>query len=194
MAWFSRHPSRSSEIDDEIAAHLAMAVRDRVEGGEDPESARLAARREFGNVTLTREAAGTVWRRWWIALAGDVTQDLRYAARLLARSPAFALVVVIVLGLGIGANAAVFSFFKGIFLRPLPGVTAASDLGVVVAKTSGGRTIGLSYPDYEYIRDHDQSFEGLAASSMNSFSLGLGTHGERVWGEMVSGNYFQVLG
>jgi predicted permease len=184
----------SRDIDDEIASHIAMAIRERVEAGEDPKSARLAVLREFGNVTLTREATESVWRRWWVALAGDVTQDFRYAARLLARSPAFALVVVAVLGLGIGANTAVFTFFKGIYLRPLPGVPAASDLGVVVAKSSGGRTIGLSYPDYEYIRDHDQSFDGLAASSMNSFSLGLGTHGERVWGEMVSGNYFQVLG
>src|SRR5258707_12613069 len=95
--WCSRR--RSDQIDDEIAAHVAMSVRERVEAGEDPQAARLAALREFGNVTLTREATESVWRRWWLALAGDLFQDFRYAIRLLARSPAFAAVVVAVLGL-----------------------------------------------------------------------------------------------
>src|SRR5438132_7933169 len=160
-SWFSR---RSQDADEEIAAHIAMAVRERIEAGEDPESARLAAVREFGNVTLTRETVHGVWREWWRALAGDALQDVRYTARLLARSPAFAAVVVLVLGLGIGANATVFTFFRAIFLRPLPGVPAATGLGVVVAKTSGGRTISVSYPDYEYLRDHDRSFNALAAA------------------------------
>jgi putative ABC transport system permease protein len=194
MAWFSRGTSRRSDIDDEIAAHLAMAVRDRVETGDDPEAARLSALREFGNVTLTREAAQSVWRRWWIAIASDLWQDVRYAVRLLARSPAFAAIVVLVLGLGIGANALVFTVFRAIFLRPLPGVAAPTGLGVIVSKSSGGRTFGMSYPDYEYLRDHDRSFNGVAAAAMAPFSLGRGNRGERVWGEMVSGNYFQVLG
>src|SRR4051812_2595614 len=194
MAWFSRRTSRPSDIDDEIAAHLAMAIRERVEAGENPEAARLAAIREFGNVTLTREATDGVWRRWWLAVAGDLFQDVRYAARLLARSPAFAAVVIGVLGLGIGANATVFTIFRAVFLRPLPGVVAPTELDVIVSKSSAGRTIGLSYPDYEYLRDHNGSFSALAASAMAPLSLGLGTHGERVWGEVVSGNYFQVLG
>src|SRR5262249_39320206 len=141
--------SRDRVVDEEIQSHLAMAIRDRIVAGEDPESARLNALREFGNVTLTREATSSGWQRWWLAIAADVLQDVRYAFRLLTRSPTFSAIVVLVLGLGIGANATVFTFFRAIFLKPLPGVEAPADLAVIVAKTSGGRTISLSYPDYE---------------------------------------------
>ena len=132
------------DIDEEIESHLNLAVRDRIAAGEDPERARLAALREFGNVTLAREATASVWRRGWQAIAADVWQDVRYGARLLVRSPLYAAVVVAVLGLGIGANAAVFTLFKAIYLRPLPGVVAPADLDVIVARSSGGRTVGLS--------------------------------------------------
>jgi predicted permease len=99
-----------------------------------------------------------------------------------------------VLALGIGLNATVFTRFKGHALKPLPGVEGSARLGVVMAKTSAGRQLPLSYPDYEYLRDHDRAFTGLVGSSLSLFSLGLGNRGERIWGEFVTGNYFQVFG
>ena len=185
---------RRRDVDEEIQSHLAMAVRDRIAAGEDPASAELAAIREFGNVTLTSEATKSVWRRGWEVVAADVWQDVCYAARLLRRSPMFSGVVVMVLGLGIGANATVFTLFKAIFLKPLPGVVAPADLQAIVARSSGGRTVGLSYPDYEYLRDHQHVFSNVTASGMSSFNLGIGNRAERVWGEMVTGNYFEMLG
>jgi macrolide transport system ATP-binding/permease protein len=192
--WLARHLGSGDDMQEEIRSHLTMAAQDRIAGGEPPQVARLAALREFGNVTLAEEASRRVWRGRLVEYAGDVLQDVRYGVRLLARSPGFALVVISVLAMGIGANATVFSLFKGLALKPLPGVTDSARLGVVVGKTSGGRTTVLSYPDYQYIRDHDRAFSGLAGVSMEAFSLGLGTRGERVWGEVVTGNYFQVLG
>ena len=121
-------------------------------------------------------------------------QDIRYAARLLRRSPGYALTVIVVLALGIGANVAAFSFFKAAFLTPLPAVDRATQLAVVVGRATGGRTVTVSYPDYQYLRDHNTTFSGLTASSPLPLTLGVGKGGERVWGELVSGNYFQVLG
>ena len=171
-----------------------MAARDRVADGEDHQTARLAALKEFGNVTLTSEAARRVWRGRVAEYAGDLMQDVRYGVRLLARSPGYAAVVVTVLAVGIGANAAVFTIFKGLALKPLSGVSRSAELGVVVSATRGGRTVSLSYPEYRYLRDHHRAFSGLVGASMRPFNLGFGARGERVWGELVTGNFFQVLG
>jgi macrolide transport system ATP-binding/permease protein len=192
MNWFSRR--REEDLQEEIRSHLSMAAQDRVAEGLEPEAARRAALKEFGNVTLTREDAKLTWGNRWVEWFLSVWSDLRYAVRLLVRNPGFALIVVSVLALGIGANTVVFSLFKSLALRPLPRVEASAELGVVAARTSGGEIVPLSYHDYLYVRDHDSTFTGLMGSSMRPFSLGLGARGERVWGELVTGNYFQVLG
>jgi predicted permease len=192
--WMRRRRPVDHDLQEEIYSHLAMAAQDRVADGADPETARLAARREFGNVTLATEASQRIWSIGWIEAARDLLQDGRYAVRLLPRSPGFSLIVIAVLALGIGLNAAVFTLFKGLALKPLPGVDGSAGLGVVMAQTSAGRPMPLSYPDYQYLRDHDRAFAGLAGSSMSMFSLGLGNRGERVWGEFVTGSYFQLFG
>ena len=84
--------------------------------------------------------------------------DVRYAIRSLAKNPAFSLTVVGVLTLGIGLNAAVFTMVKSLALNPLAGVGGASRLAVVYGETSTGRDVGVSYPDYQYLRDHDRAF------------------------------------
>jgi hypothetical protein len=192
--WLARRRQRDDELQEEIRSHLAMAAEDRIADGTDRASARLAAIKEFGNVTLTTDATRRIWSPWWIEAARDLLNDVRYAVRVLAKSPGFSLIVIAVLALGIGLNAAVFTLFKGLALKPLPGVDGSAQLGVVLAKTSAARTLPLSYPDYQYIRDHDRAFLGFAGSSMAAFSMGLGTRGERVWGEFVTGNYFQLFG
>jgi predicted permease len=191
--WLSRH-RREDDLEEEIRSHLSMAAQDRVADGVDREAARRAALKEFGNVTLTREATQETWGERWVEWIRSVSADVRYALRLLRRSPGFTLIVIAVLALGIGANAVVFTLFKGLALKPLPGVAASANLGVIAARTSGGQVIPLSYQDYLYVRDHNRTFTELMGSSMGPFSLGLGNRGERVWGEWVTGNYFQVLG
>ena len=84
--------------------------------------------------------------------------------------------------------------FKALALNPLPGVPHATSLAVVAHRTIGGRLNGTSYLDFKHFRDHAQGFEGLAATDMQPVILGLGRTGERVWCEMVTGNYFQLLG
>src|SRR5688572_12850037 len=191
--WILRR-RRDDDLQAEIRAHLSLAAQDRIEQGEDARHARLGALKEFGNVTLTREATRQSWGGAWRERLIDLAQDLRYSLRVLRRSPGYAIVVIAVLALGIGANVSVFGLFKAVALKPLPGVDQSASLGVLVARTSAGRILPLSHPDFRDLSRAQQTFVGLAGTSMDDYSLGLGTHSERVFGEMVSGNYFSVLG
>jgi predicted permease len=194
LSWLLRRRAIDRDLDAEIRNHFEMAIADRVAAGEDPESARLAAAHEFGNVLQTKEDARQVWRGNAAAMLTDVWQDVRFGTRMLIKNPGFSLVVIAVLSLGIAGNAAIFSLFKSMALRPLPGVAASSQLAVMVGRTTDGRPIGISVPDYRYIKDHDQAFVDLAGSQMIFASVGLGPDAERVIAELVTGNYFQALG
>ena len=182
------------EFDAEVRAHLEMARNERIAAGVDPETAHYAALKEFGNVTLTTEAARRVWTPWWLEAGRDLSSDVRYAIRALARQPAFALTVVGVLALGIGLNAAVFTMLKGIALTPLAGVAGSARLHVVHGETTTGRALKLSYPDYLDLRDHTQAFSGLFGSALANVTLGRGRGARPVSAELVTGNYFAVLG
>jgi predicted permease len=125
-------------------------------------------------------------------------QDLRYSWRVLLQNPGFAAVAVLSLALGIGANTAIFSIVDAVLLKWLP-VSSPQEL-VVIARNPKEPSVGSNYPDYEYIRDHNQVFSGvLVSGGGGALSLTVpdeGSHGssELVPGTLVSGNYFQVLG
>jgi predicted permease len=196
-AWLERLRRRRLDEEDfqeEIRAHLAMDARERMADGADPRSAELASLKEFGNVLLTTEAARRVWTPWWVDAFRDVASDARYGVRALVKKPAFSLAVVGVLTLGIGLNAAVFTILKGIALRPIAGVEGSARLAVVFGETSTGRPVRVSYPDYRHLRDHDTAFRDLFGSSLAFVNLGRGRNARQIWGELVTGNYFQALG
>src|SRR5262245_52408981 len=97
------------DFDAEIRGHMALSVKERIERGEDPETARLAALKEFGNVTLTRDSMRGIWRPRSLDLAETLWHDIRVALRSVMRVKGLAATVVVTLALGIGANAAIFS-------------------------------------------------------------------------------------
>ena len=123
-----------------------------------------------------------------------LASDLRYAVRQLLKSPGFATVAVLSLALGIGANTAVFSWIDAIVLRPLPGVDDRGLMAFETVAPSGDPVPTTSYPDYQDYRDHLALLSGLAMAQPAPLGLGDRDHVDRVWAEMVSGNYFAVLG
>jgi predicted permease len=193
-SWLKARRLDDDDLQEEIRAHLAIAAAERQADGEDPRSAQLASLKDFGNVTLTTEAARRVWMPWWVEAVHDQFSDVRYAIRALARNPVFALTVVGVLALGIGLNAAVFTMLKSMALSPIAGVDGSARLAVVVGETGAGRATALSYADYQYLRDHNRAFSGLFGTSAFKPTLGRGRGARPVWGELVTGNYFQILG
>jgi predicted permease len=197
LSWLKRLTRRRLDDDDfqdEIRAHMALAEAEKIADGADRKSAHLASLKDFGNVTLTTEAARRVWTPRWLEVVHDYASDVRYATRALAKNPVFSLTVVGVLALGIGLNAAVFTMLKSMALSPLAGVDGSARLGVIFHETSTGRDGAVSYPDYQYLRDNDRAFSGLLGTTVGTASLGRGRTARQIFVELVSGNYFQVLG
>lgn len=194
LNWLFRRGRIERELDAELRSHFEMAVAERISGGEEPNAARLSAMREFGNVVQTKEEARQVWRGGFVALVADLWQDVRFGARMLVKNPGFSFVVIAVLSLGIAGNAAIFTLFKGMALKPLPGVRDSSQLSVLLGRTIDGRGIGVSIPDFRDIKQHHPAFERLTGSSMIFASIGRGVDAQRITAELVVGDYFETLG
>ena len=125
---------------------------------------------------------------------GTLLKDLRYGLRMLVKTPAFTVVAVLSLALGIGANTTVFSLMDAVMLRSLP--VQHPEQIVQVAKVIPGHSphYDFSYPLYAGLRDNNQSLSGLIAYSTANFGVAAGDRTELIRGEMVSANYFSVLG
>ena len=185
------------DLSDEIQAHLEEKIEELVARGMPRTEAAAAARREFGNVTLTREVSREVWR--WPSIE-NLLADVGYGLRMLRRSPGSTAAVVMALALGIGMNTTVFSFVNALLLRAPRRVEAPDKLVELwlhnrVASGIQGY-LPLTYPDYVYYRDHNQSFTGMLAFDGDPLSVIWNRFGEGqvVQGQLVSGNFFSLLG
>ena len=118
-------------------------------------------------------------------------QDLRYAARMLTKSPGFLAVAVLTLAMAIGANAVVFSVLNALILHPLH-VANADTLWAI--QHGNEASLYQSYPDYLDLGSRNRSFEGLAAFNIDEAALDTGDNPSRIWLAEVSGNYFDLLG
>jgi hypothetical protein len=122
-------------------------------------------------------------------------QDLRYGARMLWKQPGFTSVVALTLSLGIGANGVIFSLVNALLLRPLPVERPEELAAVYTSDFSSGDFGATSYPDYIDFRDRNRVFTELVAyQPPQPLSLNIDGANERMFGEVVSGNYFSALG
>jgi len=181
-----RRSRADADLECEIDLHIEQLTKQYVADGMSEPQARLAARREFGPVNFTKEQCRDMRG---LNLLEDLAKDLVYACRLLTRSPGFTLTAVLSLALGIGANTTVFSVLNALVLKPLP--VAAPDR--IYSVNTSGRPSN-SFPNYREIRDRNQVFESLFSYRIMQVALDDQGGAHRVWGFLVTGNYFETLG
>jgi predicted permease len=187
---------RLDELDDEIRGHLALSIKERIERGEDPKAARLAALKEFGNVTLTRDSMRSVWLPHWFHAVEALGRDIRFALRSLMRAKGLTATVVVTLALGIGANAAIFSVVRGVLLRPL--VNRDEDRLIYIRQTAPGvgfDNMTFSVPEIQDLKSRVKSIAAFGDFSTVDFALiGLDREPRMVKAGVVSGTFFDVMG
>ncbi|HLN02626.1 MAG TPA: ABC transporter permease [Bryobacteraceae bacterium] len=210
MSWINRligslRKNRlEDQLDEEQQFHLEMRRQEFIATGIEPGEARWRARRLFGNQLLLKERTRDMDTIRWIE---TLWQDLRYAGRMLRKTPVFGAVVVVTLALGIGANTAIFTLINAVMLQNLP-VKNPGELVLFFDGIDDGVYDGdgfpgdiFSYPAWEYFRDRNESFQELCAFRQSSDLLVMHVAGspdsgpkEQADGHLVSGNYFAVLG
>src|SRR5215469_14081241 len=185
------------ELHEELGAYLEMEAAGKIKQGMSHKEAVRTVRLERGSVEIAKEVvrAGS-----WETILEMCWQDLRFAARMLRKSPGFTAVVVLTLALGIGANTAIFSLVDQLVLRLLPvqdpqRVVVLSEVGNFYGDSqSQGATSPMSYPMYQDIRDRNQVFAQMMCQRQQDFTVSISSEAEAVKTELVSGSYFPLLG
>lgn len=189
------HRPDDREIDDEIRGHLALAIKDRVDRGEDPDAARRAAYAEFGYLPAARDEIRQVWYSRWSDAALDFVRDVRVGVRSLRRAKGLSIAVVATLALGIGANAAIFSVVRGVLLRPL--VNRDEQQLVYVRQSAPGLgtdNMTFSVPEIADLSARVTDIRQFGDFSTIEFTMiGLGEP-RVVHAGVVSGSFFDVMG
>ena len=176
------------DLAEEMRLHMDLRAAGRQADGLDPDAARAAARRQFGNATQFQERSRDAWG--WTRL-DSWRQDIRYGLRTLAASPGFTATAVLSLALGIGANTAIFSILNAVLLRSLP---VEDPQRLVQVRIGSEGDDELTNPIWEQLRDRQQAFSGALAYSPDRFDLAAGGESRYAAGLWVSGDFFRVLG
>ena len=121
-------------------------------------------------------------------------QDVRYALRVLIKAPGYAGITILTLALGIGANTTIFSWINGSLLNPVPGIANQGEVVALSLSPDATSPFPFTYPDFEALRNGQQSFVGLTSVNVAPMSLTGTGKPKRVWGMITSANYFDVLG
>ncbi len=196
---FFRHDKLDQEFDAEVSAHLEMAIEENLRAGMTAEEARRQALVRFGGTQQMKEEHRDTRG---LPVLEVLLQDVRFGLRMLRKNPGFTAVAALMLALGIGANTGIFSVMQQVLLQRLP-VSHPEELVLLyapgptqghVSSDEGDGSESFSYPMYKDLRDHTSVFAGLAAKADFPVSLASRGQTERAEAELVSGNYFEVLG
>src|SRR5215471_4640381 len=188
----------SRELDEELGAYLEMQAAEKMKQGMSRDEALRAVRLERGNLEVAKEV---IRSGGWESVVDTLWRDLLFAFRMLRKNPGSTAAVVIALALGIGLNTTVFTFVNALLLRPPTVVKAPEQLREVWIhnpRDSGAQGyLPLTYPDYlYYYRDHSKSFQGILAYDGDPHLViwNRSGEGQTVLGQLVSGNFFSLLG
>src|SRR5215472_4748170 len=179
-------------MDEEFQSHLEMLTDRFVSQGMTRSEALLAAKRQFGGITQIKEH---LRERNSVAFIDSLWADARYSFRQIRKSPAFAATAVLTLALGIAANSTIFSWINSTLLDPIPGIAHTSDMITIMrGDRSEHPTPPFSYLDFADLRDSTRTLTGLLAYHDEYMTITGSDKPERVYGAVVSSNYFEVLG
>ena len=185
-----RRATVERELDDELRDHLERATEAHVNAGKTPEEALRLARLELDGVEAMkvecREARG-------VRPIDDLVIDVRYGLRMLRKAPAFTAIAILTLALGIGANTAMFSLVNAVVRHPLP-YPAPDQLVRLHGKSANFPRGSISYPNFVDWQAGNHSFSAVAVSRSGSFTLTGEGSAERVSAELITSDYFTVLG
>ncbi len=200
-AWLLRlvapiRPSRTDrDIDDELACHLELHIADNVRAGMAPDEARRQARLALGGIERTREDYRD---QRGVPVLDHIVRDVRHAARVLRKSPGFALTAIAILALGIGANAAIFSIVNAVVLRPLPFPQAQRIVRIwhtpPPAQFPGVARFSVSPANYLDWRAQSSAFDHMAIVGFRAANLTGRGEPDALTGAGVSEEFFEVLG
>jgi putative ABC transport system permease protein len=182
----------SQELDEELNGFLEMAAEEKMKQGMSRKDALRAVRLERGSLEVTREVVRSAG---WESFVETLWQDLRFATRMLRKSPGFTAVAVLTLALGIGANTAIFTVVNGVILKPLP-YSHSDRLVMLFEKQLSDGTLGNVAPANFYDwREQSHSFEKMAAiDPYPDFILNGSGEPQRLTGAAVSSDFFSLLG
>ena len=187
---FFRRAEQDRELDVEMSAHLELAIEENLERGLPAWEARRQALVRFGGQQQTREnhreARG-------LPLLETLLQDLRFALRMLGKSPGFTAMAVLTLALGIGANTALFSVINGVLLNPLP-FPNANRIVVMFQDKPNFPKGSISYPNFLDWRQDNRCFESIAAYRWADGTIRGTGEPEEVHAQRVSATFFSILG
>ena len=191
----TRRDLDETALDEELTAHLRMAVADRMARGQSRAEAEAAARRELGNLAHIKEVTREQQRGGLGIWFERIEQDVRYGARALRRTPAFTTVAVLTLALAIGANSAVFTVVHRVLLRPLPlpdpeRLFLASYLPERLPYEMAPTVADRNWLTY---RTAQRSFEHVTAYNRAAFTLSGVGDATRIIGASVDGGFFSVV-
>ena len=187
---------RKDDLAEELAAHLRMAVADRVARGETPEEARAAAVREMGNPPLVADVTRQQWG--WEGVE-RVWQDVRYALRQLRKSPGYTTTALLTLILAVGANTAIFGLFYALLLRSLPVERPDQIVQMELQLSVAGGGKGEPSPDvsdgvFDLLATRQTSFSGMCGWQDDNLSLHEGEETHPVPAAMLTGGCMRMLG
>ena len=190
--WFSRKKKWEQDLNEELRFHIEQQTAANIAAGMPREEARRQTMLQLGAVEGVKEYCREERRSFWLESAWA---DVRYAARMLRRSPGFTIVAVLTLALGIGANTAIFSVVDFALLRPLPYSSPGRLVYISEFWPRATPVQTVPSPDFANWSDHDQLFDGLAAYGGGAeVNLTSDAGPERVQGVVITSNFFSLLG